>query len=405
MKVLIYILVTFFFITGYAQSYNSWDSVPDFTAGQRERSISFSLNDKGYIGCGKDTADKIHKDLWRFDPSNQLWTQMSDMPGSTRRNAVAFVINDFAYVGTGADSATAPSGDILSDFWKYSYVNNSWVAITDYPGGGGNGVYFATAFSSSDKGYVCGGKVGPDSYLDELWEYKPVTDQWIQRADFPGGERYQLASFCARNKGYVGLGANEDVYVNDWWEYEIITNTWTQKNNFPAAERGGVTTFVIRNQGFICLGTDGGFKDDLWEYNHYSDSWTSRNDYPGSGRKFASAFVIQDTAYVGLGSSASGKKRSLHKYLPMQSVMVEEYGISSIKVYPNPVSEYFVLSGENLQYERISIINLSGREMAVFVKEWNHTYYLNSVLSPGVYFIVVSSENNVLSTQKIIKYR
>ncbi len=302
-----------------AQMGNLWSKTDDFGAGQRSRAVGFSLNGRGYVSCGLDTADQVTNDLWQFDPASATWTQKANLPGLPRRNAVAFVIGSYAYVGTGVDNVDAPTGDILHDFWRYDPTTNSWSGIADFPVGGNDGVYFATAFALDGKGYVCGGKYGPDDYSDAFYEYKPSLDKWSVRSSFPGGPRYQLASVVGYNKAYIGLGTDEDIHRKDWWEYNPGSNTWQQKTNIPGQGRANVISFTIAGRPHIGLGSDGGYQNDLWEYLPSIDSWQIRRNFPPSGRKYASCFVLSNRAYVGLGKAASGSKRSFYVYLPYES--------------------------------------------------------------------------------------
>jgi len=138
--------------------YNTWTKLNDVGMGKRERAVGFSIGSLGYLCGGIDTAEVSHKDLWAYDPQTDAWTQKSDLPGSARRDAISFVIDSYAYVGSGMDSVSGPVGTILKDFWRFNPTTNVWSAAADFPGSGGDGVYFATGFSLGGKGYLCGGK-------------------------------------------------------------------------------------------------------------------------------------------------------------------------------------------------------------------------------------------------------
>ena len=125
MKTYLYLFsLLIFACPSFGQTGNYWSETDDFGGGQRERAVGFSLRGKGYVSCGLDTADMVRNDLWEYDPATASWTQKANMPGVGRRNAVGFTIGDYAYVGTGVDHATAPSGTILKDFWKYDPVSS-----------------------------------------------------------------------------------------------------------------------------------------------------------------------------------------------------------------------------------------------------------------------------------------
>jgi N-acetylneuraminic acid mutarotase len=343
-----------------AQSTYGWTKKNNFLAGKRERAVAFSIGDFGYVATGVDTAEVVHKDLWQYNPQEDSWTQLADLPGSARRDAVSFCLNGFGYVGLGIDNQTSIMGNKKSDFWKYNPSLNQWDSIAPFPGGAGNGIYSATAFTADNKGFVCGGKIGPGIYSKQLWEYKPSNNQWIQRADFPGGVRYQLCSFSINNFGYVGLGLNQDVYKKDFYKYNPGANEWTEIALFPAMERGGASTFVLNDKGYVCLGTNGGLQGDLLEYNPNLDAWFLRQTYGGSERKNAVSFVIGNKAYVGLGKGESGKKASIYEYSDMILSEMNKSLESDFLMFPNPSNGYINFKVEGDLPHQLTVTDING---------------------------------------------
>jgi N-acetylneuraminic acid mutarotase len=394
------ILIGFLSFGAIGQTENVWTPKNDFLGGKRERAVAFAIGNYGYIGTGMDTLEVTLSDFWRYNPSTDTWSQVADLPASPRRNAIAFVVENFAYVGTGMTVAEASElgAQALNDFWQYNPVTNSWVQKANYPGSSGFGIYFGTAFSIDSKGYVCGGKVGPNSYSNQLWEYKPSIDQWTQLSNFPGGVRYQLSSFSIGYKAYIGLGADQDMYRNDMWEFDATTNQWNAKANLPASERGSATTFTIGQRGFIATGVNGGILDDLWEYNPFNDTWSSKATYGGSARKNAVAFVVNDKAYMGTGKGYTGKKSSMHEYSPSAILGTDEAQID-ISIYPNPASEILYLNFEHSAIDALEIYSITG-ELIVQSEAIN---VLNiASLSPGNYIIIGRKNALVVSTQSLI---
>lgn len=332
-----YVLLAICFPVLLNAQYNTWTKKTDFILGKRERAVAFSINDFAYVSTGIDTSETLLKDLWQYNPQLDTWSQKADLPGAARRDAVAFSINGKGYVGTGIDNASALIGNKLKDIWEYDPTTNTWTQKADFPGSGANGIYFATAFTADNKGYICGGKWGPSLYSSQLWEYKPGSDQWIQRANFPAGVRYQLSSFSIGNQGYVGLGANQDVYKKDFYRFNPGSNQWTQIADCIGSERGGASAFTLNNHGFICLGTNGGLLGDLVEYNPETNEWELRCAYGGSERKNAVAFVVNGRAFVGLGKGYSGKKASIQEYAAPNYAQLSELEVSC-EIYPNPTN-------------------------------------------------------------------
>lgn len=383
-----------------AQSPNSWVKKADFGGLKRERAVAFTANGFGYVGTGVDTAEIVHNDFWKYDASNDTWAQVADMPGIVRRDAVAFAINEIGYVTTGINAVTSSEigANKLADTWRYDPVLNSWTAAADFPGNGGQGIYFAAAFVVEGKGYVVGGKQGPNNYSSQTYRYDPTLDQWAIVAPFPGGVRYQLSAFAVDNKGYAGLGTDQDMYRYDWWEYKPSTNTWAQRADLPASSRSNAATFTIGSRGFVCTGSNGGVLGDLWEYNPFSNSWSVRATYGGTARKSAIAFVIGTSAYVGTGKGESGKKASMHQYYPMSTLGIDEMAFE-VNVYPNPTSEkVFVKSDASI--ETLQLFDLNGRNVRS-VKGQNHMTVAD--LSAGNYTLRIASNEAVIQKQLIIR--
>lgn len=385
------------FLTG---QFNTWTKKSDFIAGKRERAVAFSIGDFAYVSTGVDTAETLLKDLWQYDPQLDIWTQKADLPGVARRDAIAFAIDGKGYVGTGMDNANALLGNKLKDLWEYDPLVNAWTQKADFPGSGGNGIYFSTAFTVDNKGYVCGGKWGPSLYSSQLWEYKPSNDEWIQRANFPPGVRYQLSSFSIGNFGYVGLGANQDTYKKDFYRYNPGSNQWTPIADFIGGERGSACAFTLNNHGFICLGSNGGLLGDLLEYNPILNEWELRCAYGGSERKNAVAFVVNGRAFVGLGKGYSGKKASIQEYSAPNYAQLSELE-NSCEIYPNPTSGQLHLSSE-FELESIQIFNQQGT--VSFQHELTSTSELLDVshLSAGIYFLQLKTKDGKSIQKQII---
>ena len=403
MKVFLILFLLLFANISISQTQNFWTKKADFSGLKRERAVAFSINGKGYVATGVDTADVVKNDLWEYDPVLNTWTQKANIIGVARRNAIGFALNDKGYVGTGMDNAEASLGNTLSDFMEYDPAANTWVYKTSFPGSNGGGIYFATGFSADSKGYICGGKRGPNNYTDEFWEYKQLTDSWIQRQSFPGGVRYQLCSFVINNLAYIGLGIDQDVYRKDLWEYNPSTNSWVSKNDFLGGERGATSTFSLGERGFVCTGSDGGFKNDLWEYNPFSDSWSVRANFGGSERKNAISFSINGKAYVGTGKGFSGKKMSFYEYTPYAVLSVGAIKSNNfIKIFPNPVTDFFVINSNVTTSNTMLLYNIKG-DVVLKNKITNNELKVNrGNLISGVYFIVITNQDETIHTQKII---
>jgi N-acetylneuraminic acid mutarotase len=277
-------------------------------------------------------------------------------------------------------------------------MGNTWTPKATFPGGGISGLYFATGFAINTKGYICCGKIGPNNYTSELWEYEQSLDQWVQLSDFPGGVRYQLASFVIDSKAYVGLGTDQDIYRKDIWEFDAAVNSWSAKSDFPSSERASTMTFTLGQRGYVCMGGNGGLLGDLWQYNPFSDGWYAKASYGGSSRKNGVSFVMNGKAYVGIGKGYSGKKASMHEYTPNSSLGINEMELA-ITVYPNPSNDYINLSYENSNVQSFELYSMVGRKLFAedHVKQIDIRNY-----EAGSYILIAKQTNGTIVAQQTI---
>ncbi|MFT5778510.1 MAG: N-acetylneuraminic acid mutarotase [Crocinitomicaceae bacterium] len=393
------------FVTGQE---NTWTQMEPFVV-KRERAASFSLNGLGYLCAGLDTI--VTKDLWVFDPIADSWSQLSDLPGVERRNPVGFSLAGKGYVGTGHSAQYSALGITLDDFYAYDPLLNTWTQISDYPGGGGNGIYFATAFATDNYGYVACGKKGTSNYEKDLWRYDPPTDSWLQRVNFPGGDRYNLMSFVVNNIAFVGFGSGQDVFEKDLWAYDEVSNTWDQRADCNGNERGAGGTFSLNGRGFICCGADGGFKEDLWEYDPNFDRWKIRAYFPTDGRRYGVSFSLNNKGYFGCGKGSFGQKRSMYEYESMSAFgwMMEEAALDELEnsntlIFPNPATNVVNVEWEeNHSIDYLLMYNSIGAIVARYPVTGKSIQIDCSNQRVGSYILGMFNANNTLvSTHKIM---
>lgn len=271
-----------------------WTQKASFPGTSRYAAGGFSLNGKGYIGTGNDGA--LKKDFWEYNPIANNWTQKADFAGTARYHVISLAINNKGYFGLGSDDF--PSYNFKKDFWEYDPVGNSWLQKADFPG---MPRYTASGFSLGSKGFVGTGWDQTTPYFKDFWEYDQPSNIWTQKADFGGTARQTAIGFAINGKGYIGIGWDGG-NTNDFWEYNSFTNSWTQKANFAGAARYAAVGFVIANKGYIGTGGDVSVKFiDFWEYNPDLNSWIQRADFSGLGRYAASGFSIDSCGYIGTG--------------------------------------------------------------------------------------------------------
>ncbi len=249
-------------------------------------------------------------DEWFFEEKPGEWEYFNDFPGNGREKAVSFTIENKVYIGLGRAPIMNGHYDnsdsvYFSDFWCFNSLTNEWEMLSNFPQGAAPD---ALGFSIRNKGFV----IISEDTRNTLWEYNPFNDHWQKISDFPGFSRNRAVSFAINNKGYFGLGiANdtikkESIGATDLWEYDPDTNSWTRKADFPGPPREEAVSFTINNKAFICTGSpvQTGLLStlrDVWEFNPVNDTWTQRTDFGGYPRWKATAFSIDQKGYLGTG--------------------------------------------------------------------------------------------------------
>jgi hypothetical protein len=179
-------------------------------------------------------------------------------------------------------------------------VTNSWVRKSDFPGAARE---FACGFEINGLGYLGTGHNGGFPEWD-FYEYNPVSDSWVQKANFSNTYGVSAAtSFVSGNFGYIGLGWTSNGYTDQFWKYDPWNNAWTQVAVFPGGPRAGAFGFANCGKGFVGLGYDGLLPQNAWSYDPASNSWSPIANFPAMGRSRAVAFCINAKGYIGTGSN------------------------------------------------------------------------------------------------------
>ncbi|MFM8834680.1 MAG: Kelch repeat-containing protein, partial [Cytophagales bacterium] len=208
----------------------------------------------------------------------------------------------------------------LKDFWEFDPTGNggagSWRKIKDFGGNGELGRTGAVAFSVSGRGFVGSGFNG--NALNDIWEYVPGTDTWVQRTSI-ARKRVNAVAFTLNNAVYVLGGSNNGLTVREVEQYDPVANTWTQKAALTQKDANGnkidqplsrefAVAFTFGGFGYI---TGGSFNNqvfsDTWQYDPATDTWKEYVLFSSKGRArdAAAGFAIGNTGYVTTGRSGS----------------------------------------------------------------------------------------------------
>lgn len=256
---------------------NFW-TVVDTTQGSfpghpRYWGVAFSIGQKGYVGTGFDIDQKYYKDFYEFDPSaaGNKWKKIADYPGPERYGAIAFSINGKGYVGCGISD-----GNENNDFYEYDPFTNTWKIIEGF---GGPAQYFGASFVINNKAYVVTGLDGKTN-VDDFWVFNGDSGVW-RPLNFISNRNESLSydddytdivrnggvGMSANGKGYIACGDGGNAKV---WEYTPETDQWKRKTSIESlmsTRLYPVSFSTSDNRMFVATGLSGSYVlNDLWEF-------------------------------------------------------------------------------------------------------------------------------------------
>lgn len=223
--------------------------------------------------------------------SHAQWVQVASPPSNfITDHTIGFALDGKGYLVTGTDQ----SGNIRDDFYQYDPVTDEFTQLDDFPGG-------ARGFSIGDtwggKAYIGFGRAGGTS-LNDLWEYDPTTEEWTELASCPCEARFHPAFIAHNDKVFVGLGGGNFGNLNDWWIYDIATDTWEQGTNFPSSVRHHPYQFAMGDYIYAGLGHGASIYNTWYRYDPSTDSWDQMESLPGEGRVAGQQFDWNGKGYI-----------------------------------------------------------------------------------------------------------
>ncbi|MBN4071052.1 hypothetical protein JYT72_00950 [Crocinitomix catalasitica] len=292
------ILLCFQALFIYSQNENyKWELAIPFEGSARAWSTGFFLNNSIYITTGFDSLD-LKSDVWEFNFKSKEWLRKTDFQGVERDDAIGLATKNRGYVGFGLGTK-GELNVILNDLWEYIPKEDKWVQKTSCPGKGRLDPF---SFIVKNKIYIgCGrDSIRTGNFLNDVWEYDIKADKWIQKKDFPGDPRFRTISMTIKNKGYVGLGQGSKGLYKDFWEYNPKTDEWIKKSALPFENgRLGAAGFSINNMAYVGLGTDGKkWFTDFWSYHLKKNEWEMVDSFKGEERAFSIGLSVKKKGVI-----------------------------------------------------------------------------------------------------------
>ncbi len=195
--------------------------------------LIFTYNGKGY--------GVKNNDLYEFDPVTEL---------SILKDASAFSNIDIHYKVFLIDDNLFFLKQMTDSFWSYKLTTGQWTLKASFPGLVRDYPY---GFSLIGNGYLYGGRDNTNTVLSDFWKYDPIADSWSQKNDIPGPVGFPLAN---DERAYVCYGHPDSYGPNgEVYEYNPYSDYWrhlTGNDNLPGASNGYVVNDDLYFGGGIC---------------------------------------------------------------------------------------------------------------------------------------------------------
>lgn len=348
-------------------------------------------SDGGYIFVGFTSSD--NGDVTANNGLNDYWIVKIDLNGSIEWQKtfggssydIAYSVielnGNFIVVGkTGSSDGDISTNLGLSDFWVLK-ISSDGTLISERTFGGTSDDEARQIIPTSDGGYIIAGSIYNEDFTNNhgAYEYHLVkidTNDVIEWEASFGGNAEDISYDIVQtiDNGYIVCGSS---YSNDG---DIIADT----------SHGGGDIWLIKTddsgnlESQIMLGGSG------WEYLPKllktpdfgiiiaGHSRSSDGDLTGN-------YGDTDAWIVKLGLTLS----------------LEEFNVNKPSIYPNPAKEYINIPLSDIIYD-YSIYTILGEKITLKNK-FNSQQLDISMLSPGVYLLVIDTVNNQKETFKFIK--
>lgn len=349
-----------------------WAPIPDIDTGF-VAAASFTIGSKIFVVTGDSSSalalPKHHNRLWQYDTVTKVWSRKANFPGKPRIGAGSFSIGNKGYVGGGRKlwhpndtmyvlkKLSAPQDTIVvrKDFLKvdslvrtqfgvftgvyknpyldgtiyqkidsfislhdsvYEVINNNtgsvfFVNIYDYTGKRFPRSFYLNHNILAREQFTHTVYRG-DSVLKDFWMYDADSNKWTEKAFIPGTKygRAHPVAFSIKNKGYMGLGYDNDSIKFLGHTINTRVDKWLDSIEVNLVSVGPPAVYKIDTfwrYDTVVISTTTIFTDDikmmgdLWEYDTATNKWRQRPDYPGPKSSNAIALTLDTTAMVGLG--------------------------------------------------------------------------------------------------------
>lgn len=272
---------------------------------------AFVYQDKAYIFGGRTKDGQYQNRLWCYDPQQNEWTDLGQAPMKGRVHPTALVAGDKAYIGLGYNGKIYTDSCYLRDWWAYSFTDNSWERLPDYPA---NTTDHCIGFATDTALYAgCGFY---SNFSSDMYVYNLNDSTWtqIKGSHLSSAKKaFAMASAECDGRYFAGTGYNLKS-LNQWMEFTPKNGRFLNRQAMPdkgrdcaVATGGQANIYVFGGQRFGGTMTSLHYYDDIMVYSVATDSWKTGSAMPSGGLVNMVAFTIGKTIYFGLGENINGQ--------------------------------------------------------------------------------------------------
>jgi len=266
-------------------------------SGPAGRALAEMVSCDGYLYVmGGSTSGTHRRDVWRYDPAQNLWRQMADMP-VTRATFGAAEYRGKIYVAGGLSSGSAGAA-WMATVLCYDPALDTWGYIANLP----QGLYSPGMAVIDDSLYVVAREQdigGGRASVSALYRYDPQNNAWVTLKAPPAYSSLECAAINGRL--YVHGSPHKELAV-----YDPGSDAWTVKP-MPSGHWETVTVAVsglLYIHGGYLMGDSTNAQRLLKEYDPATDVW---RDLPmGPYRRNHCGAELGGSLYIFGGSDNGG---------------------------------------------------------------------------------------------------
>jgi uncharacterized delta-60 repeat protein len=221
-----------------------WQPGPDMpSTGVRMVGVYFPLNGKFYAIGGR-SLDGVGNDFahpFEYDPNANSWAiKSATYPDNQVSDMACGILTDagtpYIYcVGGSAGGQTTTTARVF----RYNPVTDTIESIASPWPGDSDGITLPGGFAVfNNKLYILGGFRINTAMTNQIWEFDPTSNLWVQRISLPVARGYipTVTYF-----GFIYTAGGSDwngttlVDTNDSFRYDPVTNSITSYPNIPRA--------------------------------------------------------------------------------------------------------------------------------------------------------------------------